>query len=120
MLVLSRKLNQSIHIGHNISVSIVRIKGNVVQLGIEAPREIHVLRSELIERDAQSAAGAGGEVSVESEVESERSTTSGQTPGVDADSGSKLLAALRVISQVETSRTNSPTLSPTMSLFTGS
>ncbi len=55
MLVLSRKLNQSIRIGDNISLNIVRIKGNVVQLGIEAPSSIPILRSELIERDQRRA-----------------------------------------------------------------
>jgi carbon storage regulator CsrA len=52
MLVLSRKLNQNIQIGGNITISVVRIKGNVVQLGIQAPPEIHILRGELLERDA--------------------------------------------------------------------
>jgi len=52
MLVLSRKLNQNIQIGENITISVVRIKGNVVQLGIQAPPEIHILRGELLERDA--------------------------------------------------------------------
>ena len=56
MLVLSRKLNQNIQIGENITISVVRIKGNVVQLGIQAPPEIHVLRAELLERDAALAA----------------------------------------------------------------
>lgn len=56
MLVLSRKLNQSIQIGENISITIVRVKGNVVQLGIEAPREVPVVRAELIARDARLAA----------------------------------------------------------------
>lgn len=55
MLVLSRKINQSIQIGDQLTISVVRIKGNVVQLGIEAPREVQVLRSELIERDALRA-----------------------------------------------------------------
>lgn len=47
MLVLSRKLNQRTHLGHNITISVVRIKGNVVQLGIEAPKEIHIMRSQV-------------------------------------------------------------------------
>ncbi|MCA9161177.1 MAG: carbon storage regulator [Planctomycetales bacterium] len=55
MLVLSRKLNQTIRIGDSISVSVLRIKGNVIQLGIEAPRDVHVVRSELIERDSKQA-----------------------------------------------------------------
>lgn len=56
MLVLSRKLNQSIHIGDGISIRVVRIKGNSIQLGIDAPKDVHVLRSELLERDAAQAA----------------------------------------------------------------
>ena len=56
MLVLSRKLNQSIHIGDGISIRVVRIKGNSIQLGIDAPKDIHVVRSELLERDARQPA----------------------------------------------------------------
>lgn len=58
MLVLSRKLNQSIHIGDGISIRVVRIKGNSIQLGIDAPKEVHVVRSELLERDARQPASA--------------------------------------------------------------
>ncbi|MEM9941695.1 MAG: carbon storage regulator [Planctomycetota bacterium] len=47
MLVLSRKLNQEILIGDNIRISVLKIKGNTVRLGIEAPREVHVVRGEL-------------------------------------------------------------------------
>ncbi len=47
MLVLSRKQNQEIIIGDNIKITVVKIKGNTVRLGIEAPREVNVLRGEL-------------------------------------------------------------------------
>lgn len=57
MLVLSRKRNQSIQIGDNITVTVVRLKGNVVQLGIQAPHEIPVVRGELLLRDAAVMAG---------------------------------------------------------------
>ncbi len=47
MLVLSRKLNQEIVIGNGIKVRILKIKGNTVRLGIDAPRDVKVLRGEL-------------------------------------------------------------------------
>ena len=47
MLVLSRKPNQSIVIDGQITVTLMEIRGNRVQLGIEAPREIPVMRTEL-------------------------------------------------------------------------
>lgn len=47
MLVLSRKLRESIHIGDNVVVTVVEISGNKVRLGIEAPREIVVQREEV-------------------------------------------------------------------------
>jgi carbon storage regulator len=47
MLVLSRKEHQSIRLGDDITVTIVRLSGDQVRLGIDAPREIRVLRDEL-------------------------------------------------------------------------
>jgi carbon storage regulator CsrA len=47
MLVLSRKAEQQIQIGENITVTVVRVKGQAVQLGIDAPPAIKILRSEL-------------------------------------------------------------------------
>lgn len=47
MLVLTRKANQKIEIGGNIVVTVLSVKGNSVRLGIEAPREVRVVRGEL-------------------------------------------------------------------------
>ncbi len=47
MLVLSRKVGERILIGDKISVTIVRISGGGVRLGIEAPPEMAVIREEL-------------------------------------------------------------------------
>jgi carbon storage regulator len=50
MLILSRKPGESIVIGQAITVTVKKMKGNVVQLGIEAPKEVPIVRSELQER----------------------------------------------------------------------
>jgi carbon storage regulator len=47
MLVLSRKSTESFHIGDSVVVTVLGIHGNKVRIGIDAPKEIHVLRSEL-------------------------------------------------------------------------
>jgi carbon storage regulator len=47
MLVLTRKLNETIKIGDNIEITVVAISGDSVRIGIEAPREVKILRSEV-------------------------------------------------------------------------
>ena len=47
MLVLSRKKNESIVIDGNIVITIVEVRGDKVRLGIEAPREVPIHRSEV-------------------------------------------------------------------------
>jgi carbon storage regulator len=50
MLILTRRVGQSVMVGHDIAVKVVGVKGNQVRLGIEAPRETAVHREEAIER----------------------------------------------------------------------
>ncbi len=47
MLVLTRKQNEKIRIGDSITVTVLRMKGKGVRLGIEAPRDVNVIRGEL-------------------------------------------------------------------------
>ena len=47
MLVLTRKFRDQIQIGDNITITILRVKGQSVRVGIEAPRDVRVVRSEL-------------------------------------------------------------------------
>lgn len=48
MLVLTRKQNEKIQIGDNITITVIRMKGKSVRLGIEAPSNVNVLRGELV------------------------------------------------------------------------
>ncbi len=63
MLVLSRKKNESIIIGDNIVITVVEVRGDKVRLGIQAPREVPIHRSEVY--DAIQAESANVELSVE-------------------------------------------------------
>ncbi len=56
MLVLTRKLMEKLYIGDAICVTVVRLEGGQVRLGIEAPREIAVVRAELLDQRRGGAA----------------------------------------------------------------
>jgi carbon storage regulator len=47
MLVLSRKLGQSFNVGNGIRITVVKIDGNSVRIGIEAPSEVPIRRQEI-------------------------------------------------------------------------
>ena len=49
MLVLSRKIGEQLLIGDSIVVTVVRIGPHDVRIGIEAPAEVEIVRSELVE-----------------------------------------------------------------------
>ncbi|PQO40899.1 carbon storage regulator [Blastopirellula marina] len=47
MLVLTRKQQQQIQIGEGVTITILKVKGNTVRIGIEAPSDVKIVRSEL-------------------------------------------------------------------------
>lgn len=49
MLILSRKVGQQIRIADNTVIVVKAIKGNRIQIGIDAPQEVHIARGELLE-----------------------------------------------------------------------
>ncbi len=62
MLVLSRKLNESIVIGDHIRITVVGIRGNQVRIGIEAPGDVSIMREELLAQESKGAGRAGLEL----------------------------------------------------------
>jgi carbon storage regulator len=53
MLVLTRKQNEGILIGNDIVVTVINIEGDKIRLGIEAPKNIRVIREELLKEIGQ-------------------------------------------------------------------
>jgi carbon storage regulator len=47
MLILSRKLGQSLYVGEGIRITVVKIDNNAIRIGIEAPDDISIQRSEI-------------------------------------------------------------------------
>lgn len=58
MLVLSRKKNESIVINDDITIVVVEIRGDKVRLGVEAPKEVPVHRSEVFDAIRRNEAAA--------------------------------------------------------------
>jgi carbon storage regulator CsrA len=58
MLVLSRKAGQQIQIGDGIVVTILQLNGNTVRVGIEAPREVRIIRGEIDRKNEPADAEA--------------------------------------------------------------
>lgn len=49
MLILSRKINEKIMIGEDITLSIIEIRGDQVKIGVDAPKSVKVFRQEVYE-----------------------------------------------------------------------
>ncbi len=80
MLVLSRKQAESILIGGNIEIKVLRIQGNAIRLGINAPKDITITRAELIApggRETSRQIGAMEDFEVGPEMKRVRSTRVG-------------------------------------------
>ena len=80
MLVLTRRANQSIMIGHEIVVTVLEVRGDQVRLGIKAPRSIDVHREEIFAQLQQANRDAAQ--SPKEPIESLQGLTK---PGEDAD-----------------------------------
>ena len=47
MLVLTRRPNESFYVGDNVNITVLEVKGSQVKIGIEAPREIQIVRDDV-------------------------------------------------------------------------
>ena len=98
MLVLSRKREEKLQIGSDITVTILKVKGNSVQIGIEAPKSVRVLRTELV-----LPSGAGERVMHDAgmvEEAFEASATADDVPRRKATGGLKKLVERVLVQSV--------------------
>ena len=62
MLILTRRIGETLNIGEEIEVIVLGIKGNQVRLGVAAPKDVPVDRNEIYLRKKREGAGAGHRV----------------------------------------------------------
>jgi carbon storage regulator len=80
MLVLTRRLGQSIMIGNDVTVTVLEIRNDQVRIGVDAPRSVQVHREEIYEQIARENAAAVQGVQSTAQALRERSRERPGTP----------------------------------------
>jgi carbon storage regulator len=63
MLILTRRVGETLMIGDSVSVTVLGVKGNQVRIGINAPKDVAVHRAEIFQRIKREQGGGSGEES---------------------------------------------------------
>ena len=60
MLILTRRVGETVMIGNEVTVTVLGVKGNQVRIGVNAPKDVAVHREEIYERIKREEDGEGG------------------------------------------------------------
>jgi carbon storage regulator len=63
MLILTRRVGETVMIGNDVTVTVLGVKGNQVRVGVNAPRDVAVHREEIFERIKREEEGGNGTTS---------------------------------------------------------
>lgn len=61
MLILTRRVGETLMVGDNVSITVLGIKGNQVRIGINAPKDVAVHREEIYQRIQKEKDGKSGQ-----------------------------------------------------------
>jgi carbon storage regulator len=86
MLILTRRVGETVVIGNDVDVTVLGVKGNQVRLGVKAPREVTVHREEIYKRIKEEAAQApavqaNGNANTANDTPRPRHRSAGQSNG---------------------------------------
>ncbi|MBF0165253.1 MAG: carbon storage regulator CsrA [Magnetococcales bacterium] len=72
MLILTRRIGESLNIGDEIKITLLGIKGNQVRIGIDAPRDVEVHREEIYDKIKRETRKANTKMSIDTLDEASR------------------------------------------------
>lgn len=85
MLILTRRVGETVMIGNDVTVTILGVKGNQVRVGVNAPRDVAVHREEIFERIKREEGGAGSGASARPAAPRSNGNGNGYGNGADHD-----------------------------------
>jgi len=105
MLVLTRKAQEQIQIGDGITVTVIKVKGNTVRIGIDAPSDVKIIRGELemISESAEEEAAADVPVKLDRlEKDPAQRSIDGSSVGGEGQSGGYQVLSFRIKPEAKT------------------